>query len=141
METYIWIAISWIFLNIIVKLFVNSIERIFKDKIDNTILKIPSASKIILAQVIRLLLVVFFAPILVISFFIPSKYQNKIMISDFIFLNKLLLSKGFASKLPFIVFVVTHPKLWIYPDAYQNEIKLLLENKSEQRARITRRSS
>ena len=96
--TILWIVLGWIFLHVIVKLFVNSIERIYKNKIDNVVLKIHSTTKIIFIQIIRILMIIFYAPIIIISFFIP---HNNYRLSFFIVFRDSVFSKKFPLRLAF----------------------------------------
>jgi hypothetical protein len=70
MINWIYIIAGWILLNIVAKLIINSIERIYKDKIDTYIVKMFS---IIIRQTIRFLLFIFLLPTIIIVSFIPKK--------------------------------------------------------------------
>lgn len=125
MEQIVWAVIAWIFLNVIVKLFVNSFERLYKAKIDEIVKKIPGTSKKVLAQFIRIILIWFFAPVFFVSIFIPSKYRHKSIFSDIYFLRKFLLERNFVERIPFLFYVLSHLAALLFADFTKYDPKRL----------------
>ena len=114
MNEIVWAVIAWVFLNVVVKLFVNSLERLYKGKIDELVKKAPGAVKQFLAQVIRYILVLFFAPLLLLSVLIPQKYRGSYVISDIYFLREFLLKKDFSKRSAFLFYLMSHPHVLFF---------------------------
>lgn len=66
MINLVYIILGWIFLNVVVKLFVNSIERVYKERIDSAVSMIPNLLS--WSNLVRLIFIIFFLPVLFLSF-------------------------------------------------------------------------
>jgi len=126
MIDYLWVALSWFLINVFAKLLINSVERLYKDRIDSTVSAIPSASKSTLFQLLRLGLLLFFAPAILMVSVVPPRFR-KGRIKEILYLRRLLFSpREFRKRLPLFWFFLKHPKLWIYPQAHNQELDQLL---------------
>jgi len=105
----LYVFLAWFLGNVIGKLLVNSIERIFRDKIDETVKKAPVIISVSFIELIRYCLIVFFVPIMLLEILIPNSIQwnyiQEIRYSKNILFNK----KRFHSYFPLLLFAIIHP--------------------------------
>jgi hypothetical protein len=148
MIDYLWIALSWFLINVFAKLLINSVERLYKERIDRTVSAIPGAAKRTLFQLLRLGLLLFFAPAILMVSIVPSRFR-KGPIKEILYLRRVLFSpREFRERLPLFWFFLKHPRLWIDPQAHEEELdqlilKLIKEGKFHPvtSARLTSHSS
>lgn len=106
---WIWIIIGWIFLNVIVKLFVNSIERIYKNKIDNLVSTIPSVLNTFWQESIRYSILLFLLPTLIPYLLFPKLFNLKVLAHIGDSIRFTLSRKRFKRMIPFLFYTVRHP--------------------------------
>ena len=105
----LWIIAAWILLNVIVKLFINSIERIFKDRIDQVVKKSPYVLGVALVELFRYLLIILFLPTIVFVMLLPKRSKLRVFM-EFIELKEFLFSrKRFYVTMRFAPYVLRHP--------------------------------
>jgi hypothetical protein len=123
---WFYIIAGWIFLNVIVKLFVNSFERIFKERIDESVKKAPSVMRNFFIEIIRIIFIALCLPYFIVKL-IPLSISNR-FIEEIRNTTDIMLSKrGFRNLFPFFVLLLVHPsalfslkrqdelwKLWIH---------------------------
>jgi hypothetical protein len=90
---WLWIILGWVFLNIIVKLLINSIERVLKDKIDTTVQKSPLLLRYVFNEAFRYTFILILAPMLIVAKLFPRPSKIKFILeiqasSDFLFSRK-----------------------------------------------------
>ena len=126
---WLYIIAGWIFLNVLVKLFVNSFERIFKDKIDESVKRAPAVISSFLIEIIRIVFIFLCLPYFIVKL-IPLSISNK-FIQGIRYTTDILLSKrGFRNIFPFIVLSFVHPLAW-FSFRRQDELwKLWIHNQT-----------
>jgi len=125
---WIWLAISWFLLNVVIKLFVNSIERIIKDKIDEKVKQIPITTRTVVVELMRYLFVVILLPIVIVSklFHNPSRFG---FIREFqSTINFILSKKRFHRVSPIMFYSVTHPQV-LFSKKKQREVFEMWQNR------------
>ena len=122
MET-LWIVICWIFLNVVVKLLVSSLERIWRDRIDSAVRTSPRHFKFLFIELIRLTILLLSTPSIVIFFFMLPFWRKSRTPLTLIreYLAFLLSRKRFHKAAPFMAFVLKHPLALIFPSR-QSEV-------------------
>ena len=145
---WFYIIAGWIFLNVLVKLFVNSIERIFKDKIDKSIKKAPVVISGLFIEIVRLFLIVFYLPLFIVKL-IPLSISNSIIKEIRYTIDIILSKRRFHNIFPYYVLLLAHP-LALFSYKRQDELRELwfqklnkktISNRNRNKRRLTRRSS
>ncbi len=109
MKEITFIVIGWIFLNVVIKLFVNSIERIFKDKIDNLVIESPNYFKFVGIEIIRFILIIIASPTIIIFNIIPFVKRIRSIRYTLSDLKIIYSAERFHKRVPFMAFMLKHP--------------------------------
>ena len=106
---WVWIVVAWILLNVVVKLFVNSLERVLKDKIDLVVRRSPIFLLLALVEILRYISIIWFLPAIIVIELLPRR------VVDFLGLNLLKESlfsrKRFYKAVSLVPYVLRHPLL------------------------------
>ena len=110
---WVWIIAGWLFLNVIIKLIINSVERLYKDDIDKIVRLSVSKIKYFPPEIIRISLIIFLLPNILISKTLfelfPSLLKHPFF-KEYKSFNDSVLSKDrFRRDYPYIIYMVRHP--------------------------------
>jgi hypothetical protein len=103
---WLCIVISWVFINVIVKLLVNSLERVFKDRIDEAVKKSPIFLKFFFVEFFRILFVIFLLPTIILSKSFPRTTKSPLINHIQTTVNFLLSKKRFHKASPLMLYLV-----------------------------------
>jgi hypothetical protein len=106
---WIWIAASWIALNIVVKLLVNSLERIHKDRIDAMVMATPLTMRTLAFDILRIAAIVVLSPqICAVQMFARTRPTR--LLTFYREMNNVVLSRStFQRYSPLMMYMLAHP--------------------------------
>ncbi|HUJ88587.1 MAG TPA: hypothetical protein VLX12_00215 [Syntrophorhabdales bacterium] len=109
---YVWVVVGWILLNIVAKLFTNSLDRVYGEKIDDIVASSPSGIAAVLWGLFRAFLIVFFMPAFLATTIIPKSLRHRTYFEYLYDLRRAILTKNFSRQRIYLLFFFTHPLLW-----------------------------
>jgi hypothetical protein len=108
---FIYIVLGWIFINVIVKLLINSIERVYKDKIDNLVLKAPPFARLLYIELFRFIMILILLPVILLLAVPPFSRLN--VLEEYRSSIRFLFSKKrFRRTAPFMFYLLGRPLSW-----------------------------
>ncbi|MBI3112417.1 MAG: hypothetical protein HYZ01_12690 [Ignavibacteriales bacterium] len=119
----LWFIFAWLFTNVIVKLVVNSVERIWKDRIGATVRTTPQFFRYFLLEIVRITLFVFFIPTILFGALIPFGRNSYPIIMMRKNLPQFLSRDRFHKQAPFIGFILRRPLALFIPQRGDEAIK------------------
>jgi len=119
---WLWIAVGWLFLNVIVKLLVNSFERIYKDRINDILLKTPGFLVFSLVEALRILFILFFLPTITLVSIFPNRVEWQSIQEIKSTFDFILSKRRFHRVSPLMFYLFLHP-LALFSRTRQEEVR------------------
>jgi hypothetical protein len=106
---WLWIAFGWVFLNVIVKLLVNSLERLHREKIDDFVSSLPMFAHSLWVDVFRISLLVVLLPSLISCFLFPKLFRYSFFRNIKYSIEFCLSQRRFRKQMPLMFYFLLHP--------------------------------